>query len=144
MTVHLPDAVAAVLEQRAAERGVSVAEFISELVERSHRRRALRGLIGSVDLPVDEPFDIHRARDEMADELLRKQDELSGRRLANGPDLCTASQGEPAGTAPDDVSAPDASTGTDRVPDAVDREKPGELFDDEQIDQAFREFANRY
>ena len=64
MTVHLPDAVAAVLEQRAAERGVSVAEFISELVERSDRRRALRGLIGSVDLPVDEPFDIHRARDE--------------------------------------------------------------------------------
>ena len=77
ISVHLPDEVAALLSERADERGVSVADFICELLERADRRRALEAFIGSVDLPVDEPFDIHREREEMADELLRKHQAIS-------------------------------------------------------------------
>ena len=68
--VHLPDDVAAVVAERADERGVTVAKFICELVERADRRRALETFIGGADVPVHEPFDIHRAREQLADELL--------------------------------------------------------------------------
>ncbi|WP_420625765.1 hypothetical protein [Candidatus Poriferisodalis sp.] len=77
MDVDLPDDVVAVLVERADERGVTVAEFICELVERSDRRRALEALIGSVDAPIEEPFDIHRVREELADELLEEHRAIS-------------------------------------------------------------------
>ena len=85
MAVHLPDEVAGVLCERADERGVTVAEFICELVERSDRRRALETFIGGADEPVHEPFDIHRAREESAGELLKEHQAISedfaGRRV---------------------------------------------------------------
>ena len=75
--VHLPDDVAAVVAERADERGVTVAEFIRDLVERADRRRALEAFIGGADMAVHEPFDIHRAREQLADELLGEHEAIS-------------------------------------------------------------------
>ncbi len=84
MAVHLPDDVAAVLAERADERGVTVAALICALVERSDRRRALETYIGGADGPVRESFDIHRARKELADDLLKEhqaiREDFAGRR----------------------------------------------------------------
>ena len=52
MVVQLPDHVAAAAAERAAERGVTVAEFICELVERADRRQALEAFIGDADEPI--------------------------------------------------------------------------------------------
>lgn len=77
MVVQLPDHVAAAAAERAAERGVTVAEFICELVERADRRRALEAFIGGADEPLREPFDIHRAREQLAEELLTEHQAIS-------------------------------------------------------------------
>ena len=75
--VHLPEDVAAVAAERADERGVTVSEFICELVERADRRRALEAFIGGADMPIHEPFDIHGAREQLADELLGEHEAMS-------------------------------------------------------------------
>ena len=75
--VHLPDEVAAILTERAAERGLTVPQLISDMVLPPSRPRALDEFIGSASVPVDEPFEIRRARQELADELLADQRDLS-------------------------------------------------------------------
>jgi hypothetical protein len=77
MVVQLPDHVAAAATERAAERGVTVAEFICELVERADRRQALEAFIGGADEPVREPFDIHSAREQLSAELLTEHQAIS-------------------------------------------------------------------
>ena len=79
--VSLPDDVAALLEENAALRGVTVAEFICELAQLSANRQALEAFIGCADVPVDRPFDIRQARADVADELLGEQDRLSSEPL---------------------------------------------------------------
>lgn len=68
--VNLPDDVAALLEERAAQRGVTVAELIREPAQLSANRQALEAFIGCVDVPVGRPFDIKQARADIADALL--------------------------------------------------------------------------
>ena len=75
--LHLPDDVAALLEARAAERGLTVTELVSEMARRPRRRPALDAFIGCADITVGEPFDLNRARTDLADELLREHDDLS-------------------------------------------------------------------
>ena len=77
MVVHLPDEVAAVLEARAVDRGLTVPQLISDMVLRPSRRQALEEFIGCASVAVDQPFDVRRARQEVADELLRDQNDLS-------------------------------------------------------------------
>ena len=77
VVVSLPDDVAALLEERAVQRGITVPELICELAELSANRQALEAFIGCADVPVDRPFDIHQARAEVADELLKDHDRLS-------------------------------------------------------------------
>lgn len=75
--VHLPDDVATAVAERASERGVTVTDFICDLVERADRRRALEAFIGGADMPTSEPFDLHRAREQLADELLDEHAAIS-------------------------------------------------------------------
>ncbi|MDE0268112.1 MAG: hypothetical protein OXI96_03625 [Acidimicrobiaceae bacterium] len=74
--LELPDDVAALLEEHAVHRGLTVVEFISEVAQRTTPLQALDAFIGSADIPVDGTFDIHRARAEIADELLQEHDEF--------------------------------------------------------------------
>lgn len=87
VVVHLPDEVAAILEARAAERSITVAQLISDMALPPGDRQALEEFIGCASVPVDQPFDVHRARQEVADELLRDQNDLSAEfaRLTAGP-----------------------------------------------------------
>ena len=82
--LELPDDVAVRLEEHAAEFGLTVAEFIREIAQRPTPGQALEAFIGSADIAVDDPLDIHQARTGIADELLREHDELSSDR-ARGP-----------------------------------------------------------
>ena len=75
--VNLPDDVAALLEERAAQRGVTVPELICELAQFSDNRQALEAFIGCVDDPKGQPFDIQEARADIADGLLKEHDRLS-------------------------------------------------------------------
>ena len=75
--VNLPDDVAALLEERAAQRGVTVPELICELAQFSGNRQALEAFIGCVDDPRGQPFDIQEARGDAADGLLKEHDRLS-------------------------------------------------------------------
>ncbi|WP_419932238.1 hypothetical protein [Candidatus Poriferisodalis sp.] len=75
--VHLPDDVAAAVAAQADERGITVDEFVCELVERASRRRALEAFIGGADVPLREMFDIRRAREQLADELLGEHQAIS-------------------------------------------------------------------
>ncbi len=45
--------------------------------ETEDRREALERFIGAVDVPVDQPFDIDTAREQIADELVARQRRLS-------------------------------------------------------------------
>ena len=87
VVVHLPDEVAAILEARAAERSITVAQLISDMALRPGHRQALEEFLGCASVPVDQPFDVQRARQEVADELLRDQNDLSAdfTRLTAGP-----------------------------------------------------------
>lgn len=75
--VNLPDDIAALFEERAVQQGVTVPELICELAKLSANRQALEEFIGCVDVPVDQPFDIHQARSDTADDLLKEHDLLS-------------------------------------------------------------------
>lgn len=75
--VNLPDDVAALLEERAAQQGVTVPELICELAQFSGNRQALEAFIGCVDDPRGQPFDIQEARGDVADGLLKEHDRLS-------------------------------------------------------------------
>lgn len=77
IVVRLPDEVAAILTERAHEQGLTVPQLISDMVLRPSRRQALDEFIGSADVPADPPFEIHRAREELVDGLLRDQNDLS-------------------------------------------------------------------
>ena len=77
VTVHLSGDAATVVAERASERGTTVDEFVSELVERADRRHALEAFIGGADKPARSPLDIHRAREELADELLSEHQAIS-------------------------------------------------------------------
>lgn len=78
--LHLSDDVASLLEQRASEQGLTVAELVSEMARRPRNRQALETFIACADMSVDEPFDIHRGRLDVADELLRDYDEVGASR----------------------------------------------------------------
>lgn len=78
--LRLPDEVAALLEKRASERGLTLTELVSEMARRPRDRRALEAFIGCADTAVDEPFDIHQARADAADELLRDFDDRGASR----------------------------------------------------------------
>ena len=78
--LRLPDDVAALLERRASERGLTIAQFVTEMARRPKDRQALEAFIGCADTAVEEPFDIHRGRIDVADELLRDHDDLSASR----------------------------------------------------------------
>ena len=75
--LRLPDDIAALLEKRASERGLTLTELVSEMARPPRDRRALEAFIGCADMAVDEPFDIHQARADAADELLRDFDDRS-------------------------------------------------------------------
>ena len=51
--VSLPDDVAALLEERAAQQGITVADLICELAQLSVNRQALEAFIGCADVPVE-------------------------------------------------------------------------------------------
>ena len=74
--LRLSDDVGALLERRASEQGLTVAELVSEMARRPRDRRALETFIACADIAVDEPFDIHQGRFDMAEELLRDYDEV--------------------------------------------------------------------
>ena len=78
--LELPDDVAVRLEEHAAGLGLTVAEFIREIAQRPTPGQAPEAFIGSADIAVGEPFDIHQARARIADELLREHDALSSDR----------------------------------------------------------------
>ncbi|MYB29116.1 MAG: hypothetical protein F4X38_08245 [Acidimicrobiaceae bacterium] len=75
--LRLPDEVAALLERRASERGLTLTELVSKMARRPRDPRALEAFTGCAEIAVDEPFDIHRARVDAADELLRDFDDRS-------------------------------------------------------------------
>ena len=79
--LRLSDDVAALLERRASEQGLTVAELVSEMARRPRDRRALETFIACADIAVDQPFDIHRGRFDVAEELLRDHDEVSASRV---------------------------------------------------------------
>jgi plasmid stability protein len=71
LIVHLPDELAARLEAVAAKRGVSTDELVAEiLTARLPAEDALEAFIGSGASGRREPFDIHRARTELAERKL--------------------------------------------------------------------------
>lgn len=76
--LELPDDVAVLLQEKAAQRGMTVAGLISETARQPTPQQALEAFIGSADAKVGEPFDIPKARAELADKLLREHDILSG------------------------------------------------------------------
>ena len=55
------------------------------MAQRLTARQALEAFIGSADGAVGEPFDIHKARAELADELLQEHDALSERHVQRPP-----------------------------------------------------------
>jgi plasmid stability protein len=74
IAVHLPDELAARLAAESARRGISVEELTAELLgERlpstGPDNFALDAFIGSGSSGHREPFDIHRARAELAEHL---------------------------------------------------------------------------
>ena len=85
--LELPDDVAVRLKEHAAHRGLTVVEFIRTIAQHPTPRQALDAFIGSSDIPVTESFDIHQARAEIADDLLREYDDLSESRLDKHPHL---------------------------------------------------------
>ena len=93
VVVRLPDEVATILEDRATERGLTVPQLITQMVLGPSRRQALEALIGCAEVPDDKLFEIHRARQELADELLKDQNALS----ADFADLSTGSTGPSMG-----------------------------------------------
>lgn len=74
--LHLPDEVAALLEKRASQRGLTLMQFVAELARPPRYLQALEEFIGCAEVEVDAPFDIHQARIDAADDLLG---ELEGR-----------------------------------------------------------------
>lgn len=83
--LRLSDDVGALLEQRASEQGLTVAELVSDMARRPRDRRALETFIACADMAVDEPFDIHRGRLDVADELLRDDEEVGASRAEKSP-----------------------------------------------------------
>lgn len=66
VTVDLPDDALRRLEAEAARRGVTIDDIIAELAARLPDEDPLESFIGCGASGDSEPFDIHRARDEMA------------------------------------------------------------------------------
>jgi hypothetical protein len=76
-TVHLPDDLAERLAAEAARRGISVDEVAAEALAARYPqagsdrgRDALEAFIGSGSSGRREPFDIHKARAELAERKL--------------------------------------------------------------------------
>jgi hypothetical protein len=74
LTVHLPEELAARLTVEAARRGLTVDEVAAEAVAARYPHEgsdaglaALEAFFGSGDSGTSEPFDIHRARTELAE-----------------------------------------------------------------------------
>ncbi|MXW41843.1 MAG: hypothetical protein F4X48_06415 [Acidimicrobiia bacterium] len=75
--MNLPEDVVVLLEESAAQRGVTVPELICELAQLSDNRQALEAFIGCADDSKGQPFDIQQARADIADCLLKEHDRLS-------------------------------------------------------------------
>jgi len=78
IAVHLPEELAARLAAESARLGISVEELTAELLgERlpstGPDNSALDAFIGSGSSGHREPFDIHRARAELAEHLNRRE-----------------------------------------------------------------------
>ena len=76
-TVTLSADLVAELDERAAERGITVEELICEFVRGSDRRLALEAFIGGAEGPDGSSLDIRRARAELGDRLSSEHDEWS-------------------------------------------------------------------
>ena len=78
MTVHLPDELRERLAAEAARQGKSVDAFVAELVAKQLPLQhpgdtgedALAAFIGCGSSGSDEPFDLHKARRDLADRKL--------------------------------------------------------------------------
>ena len=71
LIVHLPEELAARLEAVAAKRGVTTDQLVAEiLTARLPAEDALEAFIGSGASGRREPFDIHKARTELAEHKL--------------------------------------------------------------------------
>lgn len=73
MVLHLPDELAGKVEREAARRGVSVEELTVEALRRLYGHRTAVGDPGALDAFIGcgssgdtAPFDIHRARADLA------------------------------------------------------------------------------
>ena len=61
--------------------GQAAEAVVDELARRPRDRRALETFIAYADIAVDEPFDIHRGRVDLAEELLRNCDKVVAGRI---------------------------------------------------------------